>query len=249
MQSKEHKKFSIFVKILKMQLFYNPNLSIDSQFFTFDKEESKHIIKVLRKDINTILMVTNGKGILFTTQIIEATEKNCKVKIIDFKEFEKPKQNLHIAIAPTKLNDRIEWFLEKATEIGISEITFIQCNRSERNNINMDRFEKIVIAAAKQSLQYYFPKINSLIKLETFVKNHQSDHKYIAHCQELDKNEFKNVIKTDNTTLLIGPEGDFTTTEIELALANKYKAVSLGNTRLRTETAGIMACAVFEICE
>ncbi len=229
-----------------MQLFYNPILSIDNQFFTFDKEESKHIIKVLRKDIGDVLRVTNGKGCLFTTKIIEATEKKCVVSIQNHELIPISKNQLHIAIAPTKMNDRIEWFLEKVTEIGVSEITFLQCKRSERTAINLERFEKIVIAAAKQSLQYYFPKINGLEKIETFLKNNQDEQKCIAHCLENNKISFQDTLKNQGkTTILIGPEGDFTAQEIEMALSYNFIPVTLGSNRLRTETAGVMASAVF----
>lgn len=231
-----------------MQLFYNPNLTLENQFFTFDKEESKHIIRVLRKDIGDVLMVTNGNGYLFTSKITEATEKKCVVSIVNHELQPKPQNNLHIAIAPTKMNDRIEWFLEKATEIGVTEITFLHCKRSERTLINLERFEKIVIAAAKQSLHYYFPKINDIEKLDTFIKNNKDKNKCIAHCIENQRLSFKNVVKNQlNTTILIGPEGDFTPQEIEMALSFNFIPVTLGTNRLRTETAGVMAAAIFEI--
>lgn len=231
-----------------MQLFYNPLITSANKTFSFDKEESKHIVKVLRKNTGDELLVTNGKGVLFTTKITEATEKKCVSTLLNLQEFPVPKHSLHIAIAPTKMNDRIEWFLEKATEIGVSEITFLLCNRSERNSINLERYEKIVVAAAKQSLQYYFPVVNPLVKLETFVKNDNSSLKFIAHCEEDSKNHLKDSLTNSfKTTILIGPEGDFTPNEIKLALENNYIPVTLGENRLRTETAGIMACAVFNI--
>ena len=240
--------FSNFVKNIKMQLFYNPLITSENKTFTFDKEESKHIVKVLRKNIGDELLVTNGKGFLCTTKITEATEKKCVSALINLQEFPAPLQSLHIAIAPTKMNDRIEWFLEKATEIGISEVTFLYCKRSERDTINLERFEKIVIAAAKQSLQYHFPKINPFTKMDTFIKNDTATQKFIAHCEESSKTHLKDALKkAPKTTILIGPEGDFTPQEIKLALENNYTPISLGENRLRTETAGIMACAVFDI--
>jgi 16S rRNA (uracil1498-N3)-methyltransferase len=231
-----------------MQLFYNPTISSNNNFLTFDKEESKHIVKVLRKDIGDILMVTNGNGGLFSTKITEATEKKCVVSIINSQVFQRPNHQLHLAISPTKMNERIEWFLEKSTEIGISEITFVLCNRSERNAINMERFEKIIVAAAKQSMQYFFPKINALIKLETFVKQENTTQKFIAHCEQDDKKHLKELLKIgEKTLILIGPEGDFTNSEIEMAIENNFQPISLGEKRLRTETAGVMSCAIFEI--
>jgi 16S rRNA (uracil1498-N3)-methyltransferase len=146
------------------------------------------------------------------------------------------------------MNERIEWFLEKTTEIGVSEITFVLCNRSERNTINMERFEKIIVAAAKQSMQYFFQKINTLIKLETFLKQENTTQKFIAHCEQDDKKHLKELLKIgEKTLILIGPEGDFTNSEIEMAIENNFQPISLGEKRLRTETAGVMSCAIFEI--
>lgn len=226
-----------------MQLFYNPTILATDESFFFDKEESKHIIKVLRKKDNDILYVTNGLGYLFTTQITLASDTKCTVKIIDVELKEKTKYYLHLAVAPTKLNDRFEWFLEKATEIGIHEITPIICEHSERKFIKNDRFEKIIQTAMKQSNQCYLPILNEPISFGTFVAKQINGQKLIAHCEETNKKSLKETLKSnENTTMLIGPEGDFSEKEINQALENKYVAVTLGNTRLRTETAAIVAC-------
>ncbi|SDX89174.1 16S rRNA (uracil(1498)-N(3))-methyltransferase [Flavobacterium degerlachei] len=226
-----------------MQLFYNPNIDETTENFSFDKEESKHIIKVLRKKDSDILFVTNGSGYLFETEITLASDSKCTVKVLSFEKKPAPKFHLHLAVAPTKMNDRYEWFLEKATEIGISEITPIICDRSERKVIKNDRFDKIILTAMKQANELYLPKLNEAITFKEFLKHKNEGLQLIAHCEETDKKTLKSVLKpNESVTLLIGPEGDFSEKEIALALEKKYVPVSLGNTRLRTETAAIVAC-------
>jgi 16S rRNA (uracil1498-N3)-methyltransferase len=226
-----------------MQLFYNPNINQNTETFSFDKEESKHIIKVLRKKDTDILYVTNGLGFLFQTEITLASDNKCTVKIRSFEQREVPKFKLHLAVAPTKMNDRFEWFLEKATEIGIHQITPIICDRSERKVVNNDRFDKIILAAMKQSNELFLPKLNPAISFKEFIKIQNSGLQLIAHCEDSDKKTLKSILKpNENVTLLIGPEGDFSEKEITLALENNYLPVSLGNTRLRTETAAVVAC-------
>ncbi|WP_348800083.1 16S rRNA (uracil(1498)-N(3))-methyltransferase [Flavobacterium adhaerens] len=226
-----------------MQLFYNPNINETTNSFSFDKEESKHIVKVLRKKEADILYVTNGLGVLFKTEIVLASDNKCTVEILSIEKKEAPKYKLHLAVAPTKMNDRYEWFLEKATEIGIQEITPIICDRSERKIINVDRFEKIILSAMKQCNQLYLPKLNPAISLKDFLKAEKEGKLLIAHCEETNKKSLKTIL-TPNTdyTILIGPEGDFSTKEIQLAFEKKYTPVSLGETRLRTETAAVVAC-------
>jgi 16S rRNA (uracil1498-N3)-methyltransferase len=226
-----------------MQLFYNPNINETQNSFVFDKEESKHIIKVLRKKEGDILHVTNGLGFLFTTEITSASDSKCKVKILSFEKQEPSKFYLHLAVAPTKMNERYEWFLEKATEIGVQEITPIICDHSERKIIKTDRFQKILESAMKQSLHYYLPKLNEPISFKDFIKIEKSGQLYIAHCEETAKKSIKKELKTNEAvTILIGPEGDFSVNEIQIAIDNNYIPVSLGATRLRTETAAIVAC-------
>lgn len=226
-----------------MQLFYNININETTENFSFDKEESKHIIKVLRKKDTDILYVTNGLGLLFKTEITLASDSKCTVKIISFEKAAPSKYHLHLAVAPTKMNDRFEWFLEKATEIGIHEITPIICDRSERKVVNNERFDKILLTAMKQSNVLFLPKLNDAISFKEFVKLKNEGLQLVAHCEETDKKTLKSVlVPNENVTILIGPEGDFTEKEIEAALKNNYIPVSLGNTRLRTETAAIVAC-------
>ncbi|PCH76414.1 MAG: 16S rRNA (uracil(1498)-N(3))-methyltransferase [Flavobacteriaceae bacterium] len=227
-----------------MQLFYNKTIQKNDINFTFDKQESKHIVRVLRKTEGDILTITNGLGEVFICEVILASDKKCLVQINEVQKHEKEwNYSLHMVIAPTKLNDRLEWFLEKATEIGVDEITPIICDHSERKVIKHERMEKIIYSAAKQSLKYHFPKLNPAIKLSEFLKkNDAQGHLLIAHCEETHKRSLKSTIeKGEDYTILIGPEGDFSTKEITLALQHKYIPVSLGTSRLRTETAGIVA--------
>jgi len=226
-----------------MQLFYNSSINENTESFFFDKEESKHIIKVLRKKDNDILFVTNGLGYLFKTEITLASDSKCTVKILSAVKSETPQFHLHLAVAPTKMNDRFEWFLEKATEIGIHEITPILCDRSERKVINQERFEKIILTAMKQANVLFLPKLNKFKTFKEFMQVKNEGMQLIAHCEETSKKSLKSVLKPNqNVTLLIGPEGDFSEKEIQLATAQNFTAVSLGNTRLRTETAAIVAC-------
>lgn len=226
-----------------MQLFYNPQLTTDTQQFTFDKIESRHIVRVLRKKEGDKIFITNGLGQLFTSEILLADDKKCMVKIVDL-EIQEDERNyyLHIAIAPTKLNDRFEWFLEKATEIGIDEITPIICEHSERKVLKLDRMEKIILSAAKQSLKFHFPKLNEPITFNAFMQSNFSGQLFMAHCEETSKKSLKSELKPSvKTTILIGPEGDFSSKEIKQSLDNNFIPVSLGKSRLRTETAGLVA--------
>jgi 16S rRNA (uracil1498-N3)-methyltransferase len=226
-----------------MQLFYNPDIDETTETFSFDKEESRHIIKVLRKKDSDILHVTNGLGLVFETEITLASDNKCIVEVLSIKKTPEPKFRLHLAVAPTKMNDRFEWFLEKATEIGIQEITPIFCDRSERKVVNKERFEKIILSAMKQSNETYLPKLNEAISFKEFIKQKNEGLQLIAHCEETDKKSLKEVLKpNENITVLIGPEGDFSEKEIALAIENNFQPVMLGNTRLRTETAAVVAC-------
>ena len=221
-----------------MQLFYLENPSDEIKLCT---EESKHIIRVLRKKQGDIINFTDGKGGFFTYEIVIADSKKLILKIVNSeKKAKKHNYQLHIAIAPTKNIDRFEWFLEKATEIGIDEITPIICEHSERKVIKTDRGKRILISAMKQSLKYYLPQLNEATNFKNFVKKNSNKAKYIAHCEE-NYNKLMLDRKSENTLILIGPEGDFSSEEIKFAKQNQFKAVSLGSSRLRTETAGIIA--------
>ena len=226
-----------------MQLFYNNEIHAKTEQIIFNKEESKHIVRVLRKKENDILYITNGKGFLFNAQITIVNDKKCIAKIVAIQEKKKPwNYYLHIAIAPTKNNNRLEWFLEKATEIGIDEITPIICQNSERRTVKTDRLDKIVQSAMKQSLKFTLPKLNEPIKYNDFIKQEFNGKVCIAHCENSEKSLLKKIIKPNEViTILIGPEGDFSIPEIQLASENKFIPISLGDSRLRTETAGLVA--------
>ncbi len=228
-----------------MQLFYNPSLDNSFKQFFFTEEESKHIAKVLRKKEGDVLMITNGRGSLFEAKILDANAKKCKAQILSEERTIPSLHSLHIAIAPTKMNDRMEWFLEKATEIGVTEITPILCEHSERKVIKPARYERVLQAAMKQSLQTFLPKLNPLTPFNDFVEKVTGDLKFIAHCHDSEKLELKRKVQADkDIVVLIGPEGDFSGSEVKLSLNQGFLPVSLGKNRLRTETAGIVACSV-----
>ena len=226
-----------------MQLFYNPDIDKDTTQITFDKIESRHIVKVLRKKEGDTVYITNGKGRLFVSKINIASDKKCLASI--FKTEEKPIQReyrLHVAIAPTKNIERFEWFLEKATEIGIDEITPIITQNSERKVIKKERLEKIIQAAMKQSLKYHLPVLNDPIPFNKFLNQRFDQNIYLAHCYEDEKKLMKEVIEPkESVTILIGPEGDFSKEEVSNSLNANCKPISLGEARLRTETAALVA--------
>lgn len=230
-----------------MQLFYNPTISSSDKEISFDKEESRHIVKVLRMKEGDIFKITNGKGVFFDAEIINANPKGCTVNILSTEKQVQLPYQLHLIVAPTKLNDRYEWFLEKATEIGVTEITPVICHHSERKVIKPERYEKILQSAMKQSLKAYLPTLNEVISFKDFIDSQTTSDelKCIAHCEDdpTSKKSLKSVlVPNKNTSILIGPEGDFSPEEIEMAKNAGYIPVALGESRLRTETAAIVAC-------
>ena len=228
-----------------MQLFY---LKGPKDEIILSAEESKHATKVLRKKEGDILNFTDGKGNLYKAEITIADTRKCRLTILSSEQKEKQHNyHLHIAIAPTKNMDRFEWFLEKATEIGIDEITPVICCRSERKIIKKERGSRILLSAMKQSLKYHLPKLNEAVSITNFLKKKFDGKKYIAHCENGEKKDLKKINKTEKTIILIGPEGDFSPKEIESALGNQFKAVNLAKNRLRTETAGIIAVHTINI--
>ncbi len=228
-----------------MQLFYNPGLDHSVSQFSFGTEESKHIVKVLRKKEGDELHITNGKGVLFKAEILEANPKRCKMALTSSQKKIQKMHWLHLAVAPTKMNDRFEWFLEKATEIGVNEITPIICDRSERKVIKAERLEKVIQSAMKQSFRTYLPKLNPAVTYKDFLAQEHKGLLFIAHCVDEDKLELKRRVAADkDVTILIGPEGDFSPAEIDQSYEKGFLPVSLGEARLRTETAAIVACTV-----
>ena len=225
-----------------MQLFYNPAISSEDKEVIFPKDESKHIVKVLRKQEGDNLNITNGKGFLFSAEIIEANHNKCKAKITAVEQERDKKYHIHLAVAPTKMNDRFETFLEKSTEIGLDKITPIICDHSERKVVKINRFERVLQSAMKQSLHYSIPEISEAISFQEFIQQEQNEQRFIAHCEENEKKSLQKELEPGKSyTILIGPEGDFSSEEIKSAIKAGFVPVTLGNTRLRTETAAIVA--------
>ena len=232
-----------------MQLFYDSNISKGMKTHQINAEESTHILKVLRKRIGDEVFITNGKGDLFKTLIVEVIAKKCIVEIENHQREERSTAKLHIAISPTKSSDRFEFFLEKATEIGIEEITPILTRNSERKHLNLKRCTKIIESAMKQSHRLYVPKLNPLTPLSIFL-NHidASKMNLIAHCEEDQKVDLSSLdLRGKSTCVMIGPEGDFDPQEIKDAFRSGFRPVSLGKQRLRTETAGVYVCSLYSI--
>lgn len=228
-----------------MNLFYHPNSRPEDTQIIFEKEESRHITKVLRKTEGDVLHITNGQGYIFSATLANVGPKQSLATITEVLQQDPLPYRLHMAVAPTKNNDRFEWFLEKATEIGIDTITPIICDRSERKIIKPERFERIIESAMKQSLKAYKPKLGAAVSFSELINQTKdtSAVKCIAHCSDSPKELFKNVIQArEDLLILIGPEGDFSDKEIQIAEENGFVGVSLGSSRLRTETAAITAC-------
>jgi 16S rRNA (uracil1498-N3)-methyltransferase len=226
-----------------MHIFYTPDISSDH--YMLSEEESKHCIKVLRLAKGDHVNLIDGKGGFYLAEIVDDHHKKTLVKVVEKKIQQKRNYKLHIAIAPTKNVDRIEWFLEKATEIGIDEVSFIECQNSERAVVKTERLNKIVTAAIKQSQQAYHPLLHEPLKFKEYIRTFKSEEseKYIAHCRNSEKSKFSNIYKAGkDAIILIGPEGDFSEEEISMAEDAGFKSISLGGNRLRTETAALVAC-------
>lgn len=226
-----------------MTLFYIHQADKRLQFLP--NEESKHAVKVLRLKEGDLLAITNGVGDIHTAKVVFSNQKKCEVSIFKTEHFEPNKFRIHMAVAPTKLNDRYEWMLEKMTEMGVDEITPIICQHSERKVIKIERMERIIKSAVKQSWKAYMPIINPAVKYSDFIKTAKFDQQFIAHCNGgcgSDKH-LKSMAKADKKIgILIGPEGDFSESEVALATENNWVKTGLGSSRLRTETAALAAC-------
>ncbi|MBL7912171.1 MAG: 16S rRNA (uracil(1498)-N(3))-methyltransferase [Bacteroidia bacterium] len=216
---------------------------------TLTSEESWHCAKVLRRKSGDPIQLIDGAGNFYDAVLELVSDKKCTARILSGPVLQQKRNYyLHLAIAPTKQMDRIEWMIEKAVEIGIDEISFINCHNSERTIIKTERINKIVESAVKQSLQAYLPKVNELLSFKHLVTSSHADQRFIAHCFNSEKEDLKQVhFKNKTSLVLIGPEGDFSKEEVEFALKNKFKAVSFGENRLRTETAGLYVCQAASI--
>ena len=230
-----------------MELFYNDKIDNQTKVFKLEGKEHIHIKKVLRKKEGQIVKFTNGNSYCFSARIISILEKESNFEIISKTKFETP-SFLHVAISLLKSQTRFEMFLEKAVEIGVSEITPLICERSQKKNMNVKRSKNILISAIKQSNKYFLPKLNEPQNFKNFVKKNKEENKLLATCEDYQK---KNIIKAydskKNNLIMIGPEGDFSISELEKAKLADFQFVSLGENRLRAETAGIMACAIFSM--
>ena len=230
-----------------MHIFYTPDIS--GKTYTLDETESKHCVRVLRLEKGDEITLVDGNGGWFSAEISDPNPKRCLVNVIKSElNFGKREYRIHVAIAPTKNMDRIEWFLEKATEIGINRVTPLLCRFSERKEVKLDRLEKVMISAMKQSLKAYLPQLEEQTKFSDFIHQPFEGQKFIAHCEEQHRELLKNAVKTgENYLIMIGPEGDFSPEEIEMAITEGFLPVSLGDSRLRTETAGVVACHTFNL--
>lgn len=231
--------------ITAMQLFYAPDLVPPEH--TLDEEESKHCVRVLRMGVGDRLSVTDGRGNLYRCEVVDADPRRCRIRVVDCQsEFERLPYRLTMAVAPTKNADRFEWFLEKATEVGVAEIVPLETEHSERRSFKAERGEKVITAAMKQSLKAYRPVLHPLTEFRKAVERPFEGRKFIAHCDPARTPVGKAYLthtlqRGESAVIFIGPEGDFSPAEIDFALAHGFEEITLGTQRLRTETAAVVA--------
>lgn len=230
-----------------MHLFYTPDIT--TEIYTLPEEESKHCTRVLRLQQGDTVYLVDGRGGRYTAIIQDAHQKRCQLQIIDKQmEYGKLPYYVHIAVAPTKNIDRMEWFVEKAVEIGVSAITFLECDHSERKQLRLDRIEKIAVSAMKQSQKGFLPLLNDMTPFQRFLQTCVPNDTFIAHLEEDATKSIKDYYMPDRQhCILIGPEGDFSPEEIAAAYALGIKPVTLGQSRLRTETAALVACHTLHV--
>ncbi len=239
--------YFVYFAWMALPFFYKEDISANDTAVVLDEDTSKHVVQVLRMKPGERLKLTNGKGGLFVCEIMDDHRKRCGVKIIEQSEMIRQQTKVCIAISPLKNNGRFEWFLEKATEIGITDIVPLICERTEKSQLKTERLKGILVSAMLQSQQAWLPLLQETIKYADYIKKAASEsslQKFIAHCVEEKKYSLPAVDISNNVTILIGPEGDFTHDEIALALSSGFEAVTLGETRLRTETAGMVAAVL-----
>lgn len=232
-----------------MQLYFTDPFNAILPFtIKLGNDESFHCIKVLRKHVGDTIHVTDGCGNLYKGQILDQDTKKCSVLLFEvIHETDKRQFRLHLAVAPTKNIARFEWFLEKATEFGIDEITPLICEHSERVQIRIDRLQKIILSAAKQSLKTFLPIVHEPVKFKDFIQLNHPAARFVAYVEEHQTLHLKNAYEGGNCVILIGPEGDFSKDEMQSAEKSGFKAISLGPSRLRTETAAIAACHIINL--
>ncbi|MEP6676329.1 MAG: 16S rRNA (uracil(1498)-N(3))-methyltransferase [Ferruginibacter sp.] len=225
--------------------FYKNDIDVSASEVVLNEDTSKHVVQVLRMKIGEQLQLTDGKGNLFTAAIADDNRKRCEVNLLSTVSSQPSTKKITIAISLIKNNSRLEWFLEKATEIGVSSITPLICERTEKQNFRYDRMKAVLISAMLQSQQTWLPELSEQIAFNRLITSSTDQQKFIAHCENEERKVQLTAMRPfSNATILIGPEGDFTKAEIEMAIKNNFTAVALGNTRLRTETAGVVAAAL-----
>ncbi|MFV0468113.1 MAG: 16S rRNA (uracil(1498)-N(3))-methyltransferase [Dysgonomonas sp.] len=231
---------------MEKTIFFAPDILTNHEL---PEDEAKHCVRVLRKSIGDEILIADGKGTFYEAELMTDNAKHCLVQIV--KSLPTPKAwnfNLHIAFAPTKNMDRIEWFAEKATEIGIDRLTPLLCHHSERRDIKLARIEKILVSAMKQSQKATLPQLDEMIRFDEFLKQKFTGRKFIAHCYDQEKHLLNNIYeKGEDALILIGPEGDFSEAEVAAAMKKGFEPISLGNSRLRTETAALVACHTIQV--
>jgi len=229
---------------MSLPFFYEPTINSSVSHFTLSEETSKHCIQVLRMKMGEKLQLTDGKGLLCTASIASEDKKKAVATIERTENIPPPSKKVGIAISLLKNVARFEWFLEKATEIGVTHIQPLICARTEHSRFKTERMRGILISAMLQSQQVWLPEMPEPIRFEQYIHQKNASQKLIAHCEEKEKRSISDIPPADDTLILIGPEGDFTPSEIETALSQGYIPVTLGETRLRTETAGMVAIAL-----
>ncbi|HEX2684128.1 MAG TPA: RsmE family RNA methyltransferase [Ferruginibacter sp.] len=238
---------------MALPFFYKENLVASDVNIVLDEDTSKHVVQVLRMKIGEQLQLTNGEGALFTAEINDNNRKKCTVKILSTNNEQRTANNITIAISLVKNNTRFEWFLEKATEIGVTEIIPLFCSRTEKTSFKFERMKNILVSAMLQSQQCWLPVMHEPVQFDKLWRSFETSpkldgykQKFIAHCMDDEKRNLSDLVNgsLDSKIILIGPEGDFTNDEIEQALQHHFIAVSLGETRLRTETAGMVAAVL-----
>jgi 16S rRNA (uracil1498-N3)-methyltransferase len=231
---------------MSVPFFYEPLIATGMKQFTMSETSSKHCVQVLRMDVGEKVDITNGQGGLFHATIQEAHKKNTLVTIAKATQTERPKQNIQLGISLLKNAVRLEWLFEKATEMGITNITPLVCERTIHERFKTERMQQIIQSAMIQSQQTWLPVLTEPIPFQAFIEQETVAQKLIAHCEPLQKTSIKSIVASADLVLLIGPEGDFAPTEIEAAIAKNFTPIELGPTRLRTETAGIFALSVLK---
>ena len=235
--------FCFYIYSMALPIFFMEQYD-EGDFIMLNEDTSRHVVQVLRMKQGDLLQLTDGKGHLLTAAIADDHKKKCTVRIVDRSFKERSERQVSIGISLLKNAARFEWFLEKATEMGVFEIIPLRCDRTEKQHVRFERMNNILIAAMLQSQQYWLPVLQEPVFCKELIVSSACKIKLIAHCEAEQKQSIHDFQGTSPVQIIIGPEGDFTRHEIELALAREYKAVTLGNTRLRTETAGVVAAAL-----